>query len=243
MRIFVAVLFTGILSITLYSNFSTASAESVQNVKMPVVVELFTSQSCSSCPPADRILGQIAKNKNVIALSCHVTYWNHLHWKDTLSKEFCTERQQSYAYALKKRGPYTPQMIINGTHDVVGNRSKQVSNLIEKTSKNEALIPVKITQNANTLYIQLPKATAIIDQASVLLFSYKNKHTQSIPSGENSGRTVLYTNPVDRLTPLGTWNGKEASISYDASNAADGYAVIIQEKNHGRIIGAGKLEL
>ena len=98
----------------------------------PVVVELFTSQSCSSCPPADRNLGKLSENPNVIALGFHVTYWNHLHWEDTLSNEFSTKRQRSYAAAFRNGRVYTPQMVVNGEQEFVGSNGSKVNAALKK---------------------------------------------------------------------------------------------------------------
>ncbi|NQZ14263.1 MAG: DUF1223 domain-containing protein [Alphaproteobacteria bacterium] len=211
-------------------------------IEAPIVVELFTSQSCSSCPPADKILGQLSKNKNVIALSCHVTYWNYLHWKDTLSTEECTNRQRDYARTLQKRGPYTPQMLINGTHDVVGNRSGEINRLINKVQKKEAVAPIGLQLNGEELLIHFPDTQS--ETLKLPLFIYGDQHTQSIPSGENRGRTVSYTNPVSEVRSLGLWDGRQQTITVPTTDKAHGYAILAQEKNgYGKVIAAGKLEL
>lgn len=239
MRFFIGFIISAWTIFIVYQSIVPVKAEIV---KAPIVVELFTSQSCSSCPPADKILGQFSKNENVIALSCHVTYWNHLHWKDTLSTEECTNRQRDYARTLQKRGPYTPQMIINGTHDVVGNRSGEINRLINKVQKKEAIAPIGLQLNGEELLIHLPNTQSSALKLS--LFIYGDQHIQSIPSGENRGRTVSYTNPVSEVRALGIWNGKQKTITLPIEGKAHGYAILAQEKNgYGKVIAAGKLEL
>jgi hypothetical protein len=205
----------------------------------PVVVELFTSQSCSSCPPADKVLSEIAaENPNVIALSCNVTYWNHLHWTDTLSHEFCTDRQRDYAYDLKSRGPYTPQAVINGQFETVGSQGGQVRRFIDKA---EALPEIKIAAQTESLSIALPDIEK--EGYRLTLFTYDDGHTQKIASGENSGLTVHYTNPVKAMHVLENWDGGARSIEFSLKSLAvsDGFVVIAQDRN-GRIRAAGRLK-
>lgn len=205
--------------------------------KAPVVLELFTSQSCSSCPPADRVLESLAKDESIIALSCNVTYWNHLHWEDTLSQDFCTERQRQYVRELNSRGPYTPQIVINGRHELVGSRGKKVSNIVEK--ERGAVKSIFIQRNDGQLAInlpQLPKADYVIT-----LMTYGDDHTQSIPSGENRGRTVSYTNPVTGIKLLGKWDGVAQLLTQEAS--ANNIVILVQKDNAvGEIVAAGQIE-
>lgn len=234
MRFALTLLILGFFPIFLLMSLSVKAKPTISS---PVVVELFTSQSCSSCPPADKLLGELAQNDNVIALSCHVTYWNHLHWKDTLSQQFCTDRQRSYVSAMKKRTAYTPQMVINGRHDVVGNRSWQANDTIKKAAKE--VVPIKVNYASNKLQIDLPSIES--GNYKITLITYSDNHTQSIPSGENRGRTVHYTNPVTDLIDLGAWDGGAKSLTYDAVNS-NGYAVLVhQNHGHGVIVAAGKI--
>ena len=206
----------------------------------PVVVELFTSQSCSSCPPADRVLGELAQKDNVIVLSCHVTYWNHLHWEDTLSRKFCTDRQRDYARVKGKRGAYTPQAVINGDTETVGSRRGHVNKLVDTATPIQK---IDISPDQNALNITLPDLKD--DDYKLLLFTFGGGHTQSIPSGENRGRTVTYTNPVSDLDNLGRWNGdtqiKTHKLGF-GSAPSGGYAVIAQDRQ-GIIHAAGQLKL
>lgn len=205
----------------------------------PVVVELFTSQSCSSCPPADKVLSKLAEQDNIIALSCNVTYWNHLHWKDTLSREFCTERQRNYARIKGQRGPYTPQIIVNGSGETVGSRGGEVNRLIKQA---HTIGEITISPKVGSLDINLPDLQD--GQYKLTLFTFGPAHTQDIPSGENRGRTVTYTNPVDDLVELGAWNGDTQIMEFDTSayQPRGGYAVIAQDAR-GVIHAAGQLKL
>lgn len=213
-----------------------------EETKAPVVLELFTSQSCSSCPPADKILAEVAKQDNIIALSCNVTYWNHLHWKDTLSKEFCTERQRQYVQTLQSRGPYTPQVVANGKHEMVGNRNADVRRHIFMETKAAAVKPINLSLSGDNLDITLPTTEA--GEYTLLLFTHGNMHEQSIPSGENRGKTVSYTNPVENIIDLGTWDGTGKSLSHDISEEkAAGYVVLAQKDGvTGPVIAAAQIK-
>lgn len=236
--VFIALPF-GIFNIT-----NSKDAAAVSNAQSPVVLELFTSQSCSSCPPADKILSKLAvQNDNIIALSCNVTYWNHLHWEDTLSKEFCTDRQRQYVRALKSRGPYTPQMIVNGRHEMVGSRGAKINDAIAYDLKNNPLKPITLKIENNTLNITLPE-TPGNDSYALLLVIHGASHTQDIAKGENRGRVVHYTNPVKNITSLGTWDGTGKTMQTDISvfNNVRGYVVLAQKNGvTGHIIAAGKV--
>jgi len=238
--LFICASFAGFLFLQI---MTSALAKSADTGHSPVIVELFTSQSCSSCPPADKLLGELSENKNIIALSCNVTYWNHLHWEDTLSQDFCTRRQRDYTRSLKSRGPYTPQMVINGVYDVVGNQTGQVNKIIHKAFQDNHVLPIRIINNEGVLDITLPQKEGLSSPVALLLISHANKHTQKIPIGENTGRTVSYTNPVTAITPLGTWDGEAKRISYEIKENAAGYVIIAQTQNgSGDIIAAGQIK-
>ncbi|MEM6811100.1 MAG: DUF1223 domain-containing protein [Pseudomonadota bacterium] len=210
----------------------------------PIVLELFTSQSCSSCPPADKILEQLSEDPNVIALSCHVTYWNHLHWKDTLSKEFCTNRQRQYVQSMNLRSSYTPQIVINGQYEMVGSRGSKIDKRLKSLQKNNSVHNIDLFVENGVLTIQLPSIKR--SNYNITLMSHGDRHTQSIPSGENRGRTVSYTNPVEQFINLGEWDGSMNIVQYNLSQISDskGLAVLVQEKDYlSPIIAAGKIKL
>jgi len=222
---------------SLHARLDPIDTESVQS---PVVLELFTSQSCSSCPPADRILTETTKNPNVIALGFHVTYWDHLHWKDTLSREFATDRQRSYARFKNTGRVYTPQMIVNGGEEFTGSNAGKLNKSVQRAHKIQ---PITITKNDDTLNITLPNS--VTDQSQTLwLFGIKDKHTQKIPSGENRGREVSYVNSVLSEKALETWNGEATTIETTIPNNQDinGYIVLAQPGGHAPITAAGQVK-
>lgn len=234
-----------LMSIGFFQLHHIGGAKAVEKSDAPIVLELFTSQSCSSCPPADKILSILADNNdNIIALSCNVTYWNHLHWEDTLSKQFCTERQRSYARSFDSKRVYTPQIVINGQHEMVGSREGAIKKTINKESIKSGIKPISLSLSNNNLEIKLPE-TPGNDSYALLLMPHGDKHTQAIPIGENKGRTVQYMNPVQDIISLGTWDGTGKTMLYDVSDieGARGY-VLLAHKNGltGHIIAAGKIK-
>ena len=226
--------------LSLFLSFPAVGQDTLNGV---VVAELFTSQSCSSCPAADAVLQKIAKNDNVIALSCHVTYWDHLHWKDTLSQDFCTVRQRDYARQLKNGSRvYTPQLVVNGQSELVGSRKLSVINTISNHARKGAT-PISLSESSSgNLKLDLPQFKE--GKFELVLLTYKNSHTQRITSGENRGRTVTYTNSVTDMKLLEYWNGLRHSEEYDVSHLkslGDGFVVLAQNMRSGEIVAAGRL--
>lgn len=225
----------------LQAKFGTLDTDSIQS---PVVVELFTSQSCSSCPPADRLLNEIGKNENIIALGFHVTYWNHLHWKDTLSQEFATQRQRNYSAHKRSNRVYTPQMIVNGAREFVGSNRSKLNAAITDAKK---LQPITLRKTGTDIVeITLPKRPK--DGAlnySLRLFGVKDKTTVEIQRGENRGRTVNYANAVIHEQTLSPWLGQaDTRIVTIPKNAdIDTIIAIAQIGGYGEIVAAGKLQL
>lgn len=208
----------------------------------PVVLELFTSQSCSSCPPADRILAEIADKPGVIALGFHVTYWDHLSWKDTLSKKFATERQHAYSEMAGGRRVYTPQMIVNGSTQFVGSKQDELAKALKDS---RAITPIKISRDRGVVNIELPDIQNFKGRANIWMFATNNHHTQTIAAGENKGKTVHYANAVQYQEALGAWNGRYKIVSAQIPKIEpiDSIVVLVQYDGYGPIIAAGRLTL
>lgn len=232
--IFTALLFIG----------KSANADYMKTVaqsKTPIVVELFTSQSCSSCPPADIILSQLAKHNNVIALGCHVSYWNHLHWKDTLSHDFCDVRQHGIQGLRGQKRIYTPQMVVNGKYVFVGSNAAKLTFAMKRAAQANMQTIIAQKTNENTAQITLPQMPE--GKYHLWGFGYKNKVTTNIGRGENSGRIIDYAVPVTTYSNLGPWNGSANSLSFEIPDGEiDGIAVFAQKDAYGEIVAAGKLE-
>jgi hypothetical protein len=202
----------------------------------PIVVELFTSQGCSSCPPADRLLGELVHRKDIVALGFHVTYWNGFSWNDPLSRPVSTSRQTAYDQHLTNGQNYTPQMIIEGTEDVVGSDRSAVLAALE-AAKPTVLAPVMFAADRRSVAIG---AGVAAPGAKVLLARYLLSSTTHVGSGENASRTLTDVNAVEALTVLGSWEGGAARFAIEPPGEGEGVAVLVQAPD-GRMLGAGAI--
>jgi hypothetical protein len=213
-----------------------------------VVVEMFTSQSCSSCPPADKFLSDLAKRKDVLALSMHVDYWNALGWRDPWSSADVTARQRRYAQSLGARYVSTPQAVIQGESYTVGSDRGAVSRLIEKSRRaGRARVQPIVTMPApDRLAVKFPEHQ-LAAPATLWFVAFDDRHTARITGGENSGATITYSNVVRALRPIGTWTGKGRSFEIDISkDRAAGFgncAILVQAAGSGPVLGAVSLPL
>ena len=205
-----------------------------------VVVELFTSQGCSSCPPADRILGELAERDDVIALAMHVDYWDYLGWKDEFASPANTKRQRAYARAMGERSVYTPQMVIGGAEHVVGSRAMKVSNAVRKHAERPQPVTVKLERQGDRVAIRASARGTVPDMV-VQLVTYRPKATVKIRRGENAGRTLTYHNVVLSLSRLGSWNGQGTYSAAATVPAGTPVVVMVQAKGSGPIMGASHL--
>ncbi len=216
-----------------------------KSVGSPVVVELFTSQGCSSCPPADELLGELAQHDSVIALAHHIDYWDYIGWKDPFASKATTDRQRAYAKRLGLRYVYTPQMVVDGRIDVVGSRRGKVMDAIETAAKARKAVEVRFAPEDGKVVI--PAGHAPDGGAAVWLAVFDDKHETPVPSGENAGRTLEDYNVVRELTRIGTWRGERMEIAVDLGAAAargrDGCAVIVQQHPAGPVLGATMMRL
>jgi hypothetical protein len=202
----------------------------------PTVVELFTSQGCSSCPPADALLGELARQDDVIALGFHISYWDSLGWKDPFSTPQSTERQRAYARLFGGQ-IYTPQLVVDGTSEMVGSRRAEIMAALREAS-HEAIAPVAFAADRHSVTIG-PAATAG-STGQVWLVRFVKKRTTHIGAGENASRTLEDTNGVQTVTALGDWQGTEAGFPLEPPAAGEGVAVLVQAAD-GRILGAAAL--
>jgi hypothetical protein len=212
----------------------------------PVVVELFTSQGCSSCPPADALLNELASDPRVLALSFHVDYWDYIGWKDPFASAQYTERQRDYVAKLGLRYVYTPQMVIDGRHDAVGSNRSDVTLAIEKAAATPPAMEVTLegVEGGRAL---LSAGAAPAEPATVWLVTFDDDHDTEVARGENRGRSLHNSNVVRELTALGTWTGEQKTFALDFSAAKaagrGGCAVIVQEGRGGPVLGAAVYDL
>jgi hypothetical protein len=198
------------------------------------VIELFTSQGCSSCPPADKLIAEYARDPSVIALSLAVDYWDYLGWKDTLALGGHSNRQRAYAKVRGDRQVYTPQAVIDGAVHALGSDKTAIERAIKQTRERSAplQLPVTIAQNGDKLTVTVPASADENGQAEVWLCPLARSIPVVVGRGENSGHTLTYTNVVRRWIKLGDWTGKaetfDVSLKDLQSSGADSAAVIVQ---------------
>lgn len=237
--------FTALTASSLFS-FSVSS-HAVEFTKPKAVIELFTSQGCSSCPPADAALKQINSAHEVLGLAMHVDYWDRLGWKDTFASPEYTERQYRYAHSLRERQVYTPQAIINGRTHIVGSRKQDILDTVEKfdhTNKG-MIVPVNLEQIGKIIRVSIPKTEPGRD-ATLYAFYFNPLEEVEITRGENAGRKLQYSNIVGKVEMIGMAgpNGMQAefSIADMKQKGYEGCALVLQSKTSdgspGPILGA-----
>jgi hypothetical protein len=198
------------------------------------VVELFTSQGCSSCPPADKLLAELAGDPSLIAISVPIDYWDYLGWKDTLADPRNTARQKAYAHVRGDGQVYTPQAVVNGSIHALGSDKAAIEHAIDKTRGNGAvsLVPVSLAFAEGRINLSLPQAADGPASAEAWLCGLIKTATIAIARGENKGRTVTYHNLVRRWVKLGDWTGRAKSWSVPmqtlAGDGIDEAAVLLQ---------------
>lgn len=212
----------------------------------PWSVELFTSQGCNSCPPADAFLGKLAKRQDIVALSFHVDYWDYIGWKDPFASRDTTERQRGYARTLKQRYVYTPEMVVDGIGHDTGREPGPIEALLTRAQN---LSPRRATPelsrtSGGPLTIKLDAFTLEHGPADVTLAIYDRRNNTAVASGENQGRTLENFNIVRHLELVSRWDGSAASwtIAAERIQATQGVAVLVQQAGCGPMIGCNKLE-
>ena len=224
-------------AVTIGLVLATALATAANARDAPVVVELFTSQGCSSCPPADAFLTDLARERrDVLPLAFHVTYWDTTGWKDPYSLDAATTRQRDYARHIgDEDGVYTPQMVVDGTTGFVGSRRSRGQSVIAGAAPKH--VPVSLVRDGQTLLVRIGAGAG---QAQVLLVGFDPMHQTQVGRGENSGRTLVESNIVRSLTPIGAWSGSSADL-HPLPRAGQDFAVLLQAED-GKIIGAARLQ-
>ncbi|MGO9950549.1 MAG: DUF1223 domain-containing protein [Steroidobacteraceae bacterium] len=225
------------LSVLVASTLSVGFVATVVAETRPVVLELFTSEGCSSCPPAEVIVNELAQRPDVLPLSFHVDYWDDLGWRDRYSLASATERQRGYARTLRRSSVYTPQVVIDGSRDIVGSQRGAV---MEAVSGQRDGVATTVSLSGGIIQIHVG-AGSDAASADVLLVGYLREATTPIGRGENSGRTLKESNIVLSVHDLGRWNGKprEFQLRLDRlpENVTD-IAVLVQSAGQAAILGA-----
>lgn len=207
-----------------------------------VVMELFTSQGCSSCPPADALLGELAKQPNVIALGFHVDYWDGIGWRDRYSMPAATERQNRYAQALGLSSAFTPQLVVDGSHSFVGSDRQRI---MAAATEASVKIPIQVAVLPGELVVTLPEAGGH-RRDDVYLAAYTPQATTQVGRGENAGRTLTEFNIVRQYRRLAVWDGAASTLRVPLDSFpgdATRVAVLVQQVGQGRMTGAAVASL
>ncbi|SDX01819.1 DUF1223 domain-containing protein [Litoreibacter albidus] len=230
------------LSVAAIATMTFASAGSAV-AGGPVVVELFTSQGCSSCPPADALLGELADREDVIALSLHVDYWDYLGWEDQFGSKANADRQRGYAHASNSTMIYTPQMVIAGTDELVGTKAMKLAQLIDRHKAKPDNVTLTVTRtDAGKLRIAAKRLGDVPGKMLVQIVRYVPEQLVEIRSGENAGMDVTYHNIVESLEPIGDWTG-DADLNIQTEVSGDNpVVVLIQDGSSGPILAAARAD-
>lgn len=241
----------GLMTVLVLAGGATGAAASPD-----AVIELYTSQGCSSCPPADQLAEKMSATDDVVVLTFPVDYWDYLGWKDTLARPDNTERQYAYSRILGHSGVYTPQVVVNGREHVVGSDARAIDIAIKRQKNRHGglPVPVSIATDGDILKVNVGAADEAAKKeigggmATLWLVLYERTNEVPIGRGENRGRTVNYTNVVRRMQPIGMWKGsaKQLDLPKDEifKKAGIGCAVLVQldvSGHPGPILGAARL--
>ena len=236
---------TAIGLLAVFALAGPASAETMR-VRPKAVVEMFTSQGCSSCPPADALLTALAQDKDVIALAYHVDYWDYVGWKDTFAQSQFSDRQRAYAESWGSSRIYTPQMVLNGQKGVVGSRRNDVYRALDGSTLP---LPIDISRYNDMLKIVIPPDSNL-SNAVVWLVTYRDRSEVDIDKGDNAGKTMVYTQVVTGRQALGMWESASGAslklpIPEVLADQSTGIAVLVQQEDNGLpgpILGAAAFE-
>ncbi len=215
---------------------ATAVPAYADEARPEAVIELFTSQGCYSCPPADTALEQLIQEGDTLALAFHVDYWNYLGWVDTLSSHENTERQYGYARTMQRSGVYTPQAVVNGRAEMVGSRLGSIKSSVS-TLKDEGkglTVPIDVAMKNGKMEISIGAGTG---KADVVVAYFKRQESVKITRGENAGKTISYWNSVTKLSTVGMWDGSATVVTLPMSvlesSKSDGCAILLQSFGDG----------
>jgi hypothetical protein len=238
-----------VLAMLLVTTSAAGTADKIQPLTTdnPVVVELYTSQGCSSCPPADSYLGDLAKRRDILALALHVDYWDYIGWKDQFASPDATQRQRAYVREMRQRMVYTPQMIIDGVAESVGSDRGKVEKLITE-ARARAKLPIAFWRDeAGKDWVEVGDgAKPEGGEATVYIALYDGKHETPVQRGENAGSTLTEFNIVREWRPIGKWDGHKVRYPIVIDDQDEDYeacAVIVQQGEVGPILGASAMKM
>jgi hypothetical protein len=206
-----------------------------------VLLELFTSQGCSSCPPADELLPHLAQVPGVLALALHVDYWDYLGWTDSFALPENTTRQRAYAKALRQQSIFTPQMVVQGSDVLIGHKAERILAAIRAHQALPDAVSIAIDRHGDMVVIALVPEVPIDGPSDVHLVSYVPADEVSIGGGENAGRDITYTHVVTGWRTVARWDGREPVALEVPAAPDDNAVVIVQRTKAGPVLAASKL--
>jgi hypothetical protein len=221
---------------------STATVAVAETSAPVVVVELYTSQGCSSCPPADAFLAKLIGDDRVVPLALHVDYWDYIGWKDKFADPAFSMRQHAYATASGSHMVYTPQMIVGGVDSVEGNNPNEITRLIDLHLGAGHAVDLSVERQGDTLHIRAGAMPAPDGPVIVQVVRYRAEDTVSINRGENAGRTISYHNIVTDWQRVGEWSGAEALDVTSPISGSGPAVVILQKAGPAAILAAARVE-
>ena len=235
--------------IGIVGSIASADLAPAQDAASPVVVELFTSQGCSSCPPADALLGELSKRSDVLALGFHVDYWDYIGWKDPYASKLATRRQKQYAESFGLSFIYTPQMVVSGTFESVGSDRSAIEAALEKVKAHAPAHPnLTLERRADGGLLVHVGAAAAKQPATVWLACFDRQRSTAVPRGENAGSTLTNYHIVRHFESLGIWKGQLVDFSLGPDVVAEyagrpdpDRAVLVQTEGVGPILAAERL--
>jgi hypothetical protein len=202
--------------------------------KRPILVELFTSEGCSSCPPADALLAELAGRPDVLALSFHVDYWDRLGWKDPFSSPDATRRQHGYAELLGTATVYTPQMVVDGKWQAVGSDRSEVEQALGSARRSRDEVPVALAVDHGRAQIALAGADGVA--GNLLLIGFDRRHVTAVSRGENGGRTLSHVDVVRSIEEVAPFDGRAKTLEVPIRSPSERVAAILQARD-GRVLG------
>lgn len=220
-----------------------------QEAQHPVVVELFTSQGCSSCPPADELLHELGMRDDVIALAYHVDYWDYLGWKDTFARHSFTERQQMYAHKTDRshidgrrlRGTFTPEIVVQGAESLVGSERDRILERIAAHAETPRLADIALRRDGEDLVVELTPEAARLPQMRVMLARYVPETEVEVTKGENAGQTLEYSHVVTALHMIADWDGAKP-MTIRVAGVEGPCVVLLQQGKAGPIMAAAQMD-
>jgi hypothetical protein len=218
-----------------YLGFLLLGAATLAAEERPTLVELFTSEGCSSCPPAEALLVDLARRPDVLALSFHVDYWDKLGWKDPFSSPAATQRQQHYADLLHLATVYTPQIIVDGKWQGVGSNRAEVRRAMDSAQRTRDHVPITLDARRGRAKIEIgPRGDAV--PAALLLIGFDRRHVSAVARGENGGRMLAHVDVVRSIEEVAQYDGRAQSIEALIRAPAERVAAILQARD-GRVLG------